>query len=139
MSEARGCPTRPPLSKSAARVKLDPMPRLVCFALAALFAAVAASPWAAPAYADAALIARGYAIAKANCGRCHAVGKIGASANPKSPPFRTLSRKYPIVDLEEALGEGIMVGHEGLEMPQFRLDTAQIEALMAYLASMQRK
>ena len=32
-----------------------------------------------------------------------------------------------------------MVGHEGLEMPQFQLDTAQIAALMAYLASVQRK
>jgi len=114
------------------------MRRFVGFALVLSFAAAALAA-AAPAYADAALIALGHAIAKKNCGRCHAVGTAGASANPKSPPFRTLSRRYPIVDLEEAFGEGIMVGHEGLEMPHFQLTPAQIGALMAYLKSVQRK
>ena len=60
------------------------------------------------------------------------------SANPKSPPFRLLARKYPLSNLEEALAEGIVVGHEGLEMPQFRLSPAQIEALLAYLRSIQK-
>jgi len=82
---------------------------------------------------------RGQAIAQENCGRCHAIGVEGASKNPKSPPFRYLGRKYPLENLEEALGEGIVVGHEGEEMPEFRLNTAQIEALLAYLASIQKK
>ena len=82
---------------------------------------------------------RGHVIAQANCGRCHAIGLEGASKNPKSPPFRYLGRKYPLENLEEALGEGIVVGHEGEEMPEFRLNTAQIEALLAYLASIQKK
>lgn len=82
---------------------------------------------------------RGHAIAQANCGRCHAIGVVGASKNSKSPPFRYLGRKYPLENLEEALGEGIVVGHEGEEMPEFRLNTAQIEALLAYLASIQKK
>lgn len=86
-----------------------------------------------------ALQKRGQAIAQANCGRCHATGVEGASKNPKSPPFRYLSRKYPLENLEEALGEGIVVGHEGVEMPEFRFNTAQIEALLAYLASIQKK
>ncbi|MGD9656695.1 MAG: cytochrome c [Methylocystis sp.] len=81
---------------------------------------------------------RGRVIAQHNCGRCHAVGVKGESANPKSPPFRSLSRKYPLSNLEEALAEGIVVGHEGLEMPQFRLSAGQIEALLAYLASIQK-
>ena len=46
-----------------------------------------------------------------DCGRCHAVGRAGNSARPDAPPFRTLSRRYPIESLEEALGEGIMSGH----------------------------
>ncbi|MGJ0621528.1 MAG: c-type cytochrome [Methylocystis sp.] len=87
---------------------------------------------------DARLLNRGRAIAQQNCGRCHAVGAKGESANPKSPPFRLLARKYPLSNLEEALAEGIVVGHEGLEMPQFRLSVAQIEALLAYLKSIQR-
>jgi cytochrome c len=81
----------------------------------------------------------GQEIARQNCGRCHAIGRAGASPNPKSPPFRHLSRKYPLADLEEALGEGIVVGHEGEEMPQFRLSAAQIEALLAYLGAIQKR
>jgi cytochrome c len=103
------------------------------------FALVVAAPSAASAAADERLIARGRAIAELNCSPCHAVGPTGLSPNPKSPPFRTLARKYPLVDLEEGLGEGIMVGHQGLEMPQFQLNGAQIAALMAYLASVQEK
>ncbi|WP_424360158.1 c-type cytochrome [Methylocystis parvus] len=80
----------------------------------------------------------GEGIAKANCGRCHAVGRKGESPNPKSPPFRHLARRYPLSNLEEALGEGIVVGHEGLEMPQFQFDGKQVEALLAYLHSIQR-
>ena len=91
------------------------------------------------ALADARLEKRGKAIAQDNCGRCHAIGARGESANPKSPPFRYLARRYPLHNLEEALGEGIVVGHEGVEMPQFRFSTAQIEALLAYLQSIQKR
>jgi cytochrome c len=93
----------------------------------------------APAFADDALIASGRAIAVKNCSRCHAIDVVGESANPKSPPFRTLAQRYPLTNLEEALSEGIMVGHEGLEMPQFQFSPAQIEALIAYLTSVQTK
>ena len=95
--------------------------------------------WATPANADKELIERGRMIAKTNCGHCHAIGKTGKSANPKSPPFRSISKKYPLTNLEEALAEGIVVGHEGAEMPQFKLSSSQIEALLAYLASVQKK
>jgi cytochrome c len=96
--------------------------------------------WMTPAQAaDKALIERGRMIAKVNCGRCHAIGKTGESANPKSPPFRYIAKKYPLANLEEALAEGILVGHEGPEMPQYTLSTAQIEALLAYLGSIQTK
>jgi mono/diheme cytochrome c family protein len=102
------------------------------FALA-LFALVA-TPASAQSPVDS-----GRAIAKANCGRCHAIGLRGKSPNPKSPPFRGLAKRYPLTHIEEALAEGIVVGHEGAEMPAFELSTRQIEALLAYLASVQRK
>ena len=104
---------------------------------AALFALAALPAQAEP--ATHATLMRGKAIAQANCGKCHAIGPTVASPNPKSPPFRTLSHKYPLSDLEEALAEGIVVGHEGAEMPQFQLSTGQIEALLAYLGSIQRR
>ena len=113
------------------------MSRFFCFTVAVFLAAALVVPDSAR--ADAALVERGHAIAVNNCARCHAIGKIGASPNPKSPPFRTLSQKYPLSNLEEALSEGIVVGHEGSEMPQFRLDPAQIEAFLAYLGSVQEK
>jgi cytochrome c len=85
------------------------------------------------------LVDGGREIAKTFCGRCHAIGAHGKSPNPKSPPFRLLGKKYPLSNLEEALSEGIVVGHEGEEMPPFAFSARQIEALLAYLASVQRK
>lgn len=110
------------------------MSRFSISLLALLAAALPATALAAPA----GLLARGKAIAAKNCGGCHAIGLSGASPNPKSPPFRLLARKYPLSNLEEALGEGIVVGHEGLDMPPFQFDPRQIEALLAYLGSIQR-
>jgi len=92
----------------------------------------------APARAET-LVEAGRKIASANCSRCHAIGADGESANPKSPPFRLLARKYPLNNLEEALAEGIVVGHEGQEMPPFAFSTRQVEALLAYLASIQQR
>jgi cytochrome c len=108
-----------------------------CRAFAVL--AACAAPVATHAAPDKELLARGQAIARKNCGGCHATGGTGASPNPKSPPFRFLARKYPLSNLEEALGEGIVVGHEGAEMPRFRFDAAQIEAILAYLGSIQKR
>ena len=103
------------------------------------FIAVVAAFSVEPAYADAALIARGYAIAKNCCGRCHAIGKTEESTNPKSPPFRYLSRRYPLAELEGALAGGIIVGHEGVEMPHFQFSPPNIAALMAYMDAVQAK
>lgn len=114
------------------------MKRFAPFALAlCLLASGSFAVLAAP--ADPSTIAHGRAIAKHNCGRCHAIGKTGQSTNPKSPPFRVLSQRYPISSLEEALAEGIMVGHQGLEMPHFQFSPTQIDELLAYIESVQAK
>jgi cytochrome c len=110
-------------------VRFAPLALSIVLSLAALGPAGAASKEA---------IKVGEGIARTNCGRCHAVGRRGESPNPKSPPFRYLARRYPLSNLEEALGEGIVVGHEGLEMPQFQFDAKQVEALLVYLNSIQR-
>ena len=115
------------------------MPRLDRSMRAISLVAVFAAFSIVPAHADTALIARGYLIAKNRCGRCHAIGKTGESANPKSPPFRYLSRRYRLSGLEEALAEGIIVGHEGLEMPHFQFSPAMIDALLAYMDAVQVK
>lgn len=107
-------------------------PLLIC-------ALAAGAPAASAAPASTALLKEGAGLARNNCGSCHAIGPTGASPNPKAPPFRRLARRYPLSHLEEALAEGIVVGHEGLDMPQFRFDTREVEALLAYLASIQKR
>jgi mono/diheme cytochrome c family protein len=68
------------------------------------------SAFGPPAYAESA-VARGEALVRTNCSPCHAVGLIDKSPHPDAPAFRTLSERYPIEDLGEALAEGISTGH----------------------------
>jgi cytochrome c len=79
---------------------------------------------------------RGFTFVQANCAKCHATGLHGESPLAVAPPFRTLHFRYPIEDLAESLGEGIVVGHP--TMPQFRLDPAQVNDVIAYLKSLEK-
>jgi cytochrome c len=78
-------------------------------------------------------------VRKSGCGSCHATGVKGDSRNDKAPPFRTLAERYPLENLEEAFAEGITVGHEGLEMPEFQFTPAQIDDLLAYIRSLTQR
>ncbi len=82
--------------------------------------------------------ARGKDIAEKKCAICHAVGPTGESASAKAPPFRTLSERYPIDSLQEALAEGITVGHDGMAMPEFRMEPREIDDFLAYLKSINK-
>src|SRR5262245_39975621 len=91
--------------------------RIMQWSLLGLLAMIV-TPVAPAAGEDAALVRkRGEALLAANCARCHAIGRTGASPHPAAPLFRTLSDKYPIEGLAEALAEGISVGHP--DMPEF--------------------
>jgi cytochrome c len=102
------------------------------FALALAFALAGGSALAAGS------IPRGKEIAEKKCAICHSVEPRGDSPSAKAPPFRTLSQRYPVESLQEALAEGITVGHEGLEMPEFRMEPAQIDDFLAFLKSINR-
>jgi mono/diheme cytochrome c family protein len=80
---------------------------------------------------------RGQELLAANCSRCHAVGRTGASPHADAPPFRTLSRKYPIEGLAEALAEGLFVGHP--DMPEFVFEPRDVGAILDYLNSIQER
>ena len=73
----------------------------------------------------------GKRLVTAQCARCHAVEKTGASPLAAAPPFRTLWRKYPVDTLAEALAEGITTGHN--DMPEFVFSRDEIGAILAYL------
>ncbi|MER2268290.1 c-type cytochrome [Methylobacterium oxalidis] len=81
-------------------------------------------------------VQQGATLARTNCARCHAVGRVGASPLRAAPPFRELHKRYRVEDLGEALAEGIRTGHPS--MPEFRFDPDQAESLIAYLKSLER-
>jgi cytochrome c len=54
---------------------------------------------------------RGLTIARTYCARCHSIDKLSESPLKIAPPFRTLHERYPVTNLEEPLGEGIVTGH----------------------------
>ena len=113
---------------------------LLCAKLAtvAIVAAAAVLPMRAANAADAlsASEQRGLALLRANCSRCHAIGRTGNSPFEPAPPFRTLHRRYPVESLEEPLAEGIVTGHP--EMPEFSFEPEQIGDVIAYLKSLER-
>ena len=79
----------------------------------------------------------GKVIAEERCASCHAIGTSGESPVGKAPPFRNLHQRYPVEHLAEALAEGIEVGHEA--MPEFVFEPREIDALLAYLKTLERE
>jgi mono/diheme cytochrome c family protein len=86
---------------------------------------------------QASLTADGKAIAEAECGSCHATGRDDASPRPDAPPFRYVLAHYPSEPLADAFVEGLKVGHP--DMPQFQMNPQGVDALLAYLQSIQRE
>jgi cytochrome c len=99
-----------------------------------LFALLTSSAVAQPALEPAAQ--RGLVIARTNCARCHSIDRVTASPLAIAPPFRTLHKKYPVENLEEALAEGISTGHP--TMPEFRFDPGQVSDFISFLKSLER-
>ena len=99
---------------------------LACLAIAVL-----------PTYASAASPSaqRGLTIARTHCARCHSIDKVTNSPLKIAPPFRTLHERYPVTDLEEPLGEGIVTGHPS--MPEFRFEPDQIHDFIEFLKTLQ--
>jgi mono/diheme cytochrome c family protein len=82
-------------------------------------------------------IQAGHALAKARCSQCHSVERQGNSPLSAAPPFRTLATHYPLDSLQEALAEGIDVGHQG--MPSTPWQPAEINRFIAYLKTINPK
>jgi mono/diheme cytochrome c family protein len=87
--------------------------------------------------AQATAVDTGRRVVTRNCSQCHAVGLEGSSPNAVAPIFRELNNRYPIEMLEEALAEGMLTGHRA--MPQFRFTRREVNAIVAYLNSIQAK
>jgi cytochrome c len=105
--------------------------------LTALAAACALAISLRPSAAADDQLKHGEELVQRDCARCHAIGTSGASSHKQAPPFRTLSKRYPIESLEEALAEGIVSGHP--DMPEFQYDPDDVGAIIAYLKSIQQR
>jgi cytochrome c len=79
---------------------------------------------------------RGLNFVRANCARCHAIDKASESPLKIAPPFRTLHRRYPVENLQEAFAEGIQTGHTN--MPEFRLELDQIRDVIAFFKTLEK-
>ena len=79
-------------------------------------------------------VQRGLNFAMANCARCHAIDKLSPSPLALAPPFRDLHLRYPVENLTQALGEGIVTSHQN--MPEFRLDPGQVGDFIDFLKSL---
>jgi cytochrome c len=79
---------------------------------------------------------RGFTFVKLHCAQCHSIDKVTESPLKIAPPFRTLHLRYPVEDLEEALGEGIVTGHP--TMPEFQLDPGQVRDVIAFFKTLER-
>lgn len=104
--------------------------RLAIAALTLALAACQHSEAQAPAR-----IADGRAVAESQCGRCHALDRGLSSPRPDAPPFSIIARRYKFPVLEEELIEGVKLGHP--DMPQFQFPPRGVDALIAYLRSVQ--
>ncbi len=70
------------------------------------------------------------------CARCHSVTREGESPFADAPPFRAFASKWPLESLEEALAEGIVVGHPA--MPEFMFGPEDIQNILSYLGSLRQ-
>lgn len=82
-------------------------------------------------------LAHGQAIAQEKCGSCHAIGLTGDSPLTDAPRFRDLHERFDVADLQEALAEGIVVGHG--PMPAWALSATDVRDLIGYMKSLEPK
>jgi mono/diheme cytochrome c family protein len=77
----------------------------------------------------------GRVFAERTCAGCHSIERTGDSPHPDALPFRRISERYAVRNLEEAFAEGIFVGHP--DMPPFQLAPEEIDDLLDYIEAIQ--
>jgi mono/diheme cytochrome c family protein len=76
-------------------------------------------------------LAAGQAIAEKHCARCHAITTEQKSRHAVAPTFPVIANRYSVWGLQEALAEGIIVGHG--EMPKYVFSPDEINDLLSFM------
>jgi len=82
-----------------------------------------------------ALQQRGEVVARGMCSACHAIGRTGDSPHAGAPRFRHLESLTDLDKLAQRLREGLLTGHE--DMPMFRFNRQDADAMVAYMRTIQ--
>jgi cytochrome c len=98
-------------------------------------AAISLAMLASPALAAETPQQRGEGVARGLCSQCHAIGRTGDSPHPAAPRFRSLDNRTDLSKLARRIREGLLTGHE--DMPMFRFDRDDADAMVAYIRSIQ--
>ena len=106
-------------------------PAPFCGAVLAWLLLVSASPFCQAGT----LQQRGEVIARGMCNGCHAIGRTGDSPHPAAPRFRSLDNQTDLSKLARRIREGLLTGHE--DMPMFRFNGRDADAMVAYMRSIQ--
>ena len=101
---------------------------------AGLGLAACASTSGEPSQAD--LVARGEALALAECSQCHAVGPSGGHPATAAPSFESVAERYRDTRLDWELEAISQVGH--YRMPRKQLTSLDIAELTAYIRTQDR-
>jgi cytochrome c len=76
---------------------------------------------------------RGEELLSRECAMCHATGRRGESSQRAAPSFAEIARRGDLARIRRALESGITSGHPA--MPTVTLSASDIEAVLAYLAT----
>jgi mono/diheme cytochrome c family protein len=100
----------------------------------AILSLAAATPALAQTNTD--LVKRGEAILSGDCAMCHAVHGSGFGAPGGIPSFSAIARRSDFAELRRELQSGVTSGHPA--MPTVSLSGSEIEAVLAYLHTLQQ-
>jgi mono/diheme cytochrome c family protein len=98
--------------------------------------AVVAACFAAAGPSAAQDVDAGRTIAEKLCARCHAIRSGEKSKHGLAPSFPVIAGRYSVWQLQEALAEGIVVGHP--DMPKFVFTPRDIDNLLSYMDTFTR-
>ena len=76
-------------------------------------------------------LAAGHAVAEKFCAACHAIKPGQKSKHRLALTFPAIANRYSVWGLQEALAEGILVGHG--DMPKFIFAPEEINNLLTYM------